>query len=264
MKDRYVFLLDSVIEENPSGCLVDSYLGAGEASEAPGALMLKCREGKTLRIPTGIRKGPAILTYRWKHYDRASNVKEGSGAVGDFLLTKRIIDYLLTLHGKKQTNCLSMAEYLRTGVFHTPDNTTNGFHLTGHWNTYHGQKITLGDTVFLMMFSERARGRSAGELLYKHRRERRDYGSEWGEMRLPARCYTGKELLDWYFSGLFRGFHAMTCIGVINGEPLFIHQAGLNIPGDKRRTGKVVIHAGHTSPGDKEIAWVLVQKRKRR
>jgi hypothetical protein len=149
----------------------------------------------------------------------------------DYPLSGRIIDYMENYYGKCITNCSTLAEYLTTEQFRECDSRKDSFMFSRGLTGYTGQKIKPGDVLCILYYRSIVKNRRISD-------RRKHYIACKKGSRLDLRRLTGKnpntfspeEFLGLYRSRFFEDYHFMVCVGILNGQPVFIQQAGRHNP----------------------------------
>jgi hypothetical protein len=218
--------------------------------EQDGGLVVKetTGGGVLLRIKAGDLKGATslVLCAQQIIFGEFNIVIRKIGGV----VSERIIEYVERYYGKYRTNCSTLVEYLRTGSFTecTPDNRHLMF--SAGMNLYTTQKIEPGDSLCVLYYGKwmTTRRKLSGGLRNHYLQNRKHIdltrlGGKRKEWHLPP----GK-IVDLFRSPFFRDYHFMYCIGVDNGRPIMIHQAGFIEPGEKEQSPSIVVTVGMTNP----------------
>ena len=159
----------------------------------------------------------------------------------DELIAQRIITYKQEFFDKKRTNCSTLAEYLRTGVFQECDPDRSSFMFSGGVNHYTGQKIRSGDTLCVLYFPKWVDSRYfTGKAARTHYRRVRGMRGDLSKLKGERFHLSPENLLESCCSGPYSDYHFMFCIAIRNGQPIFIQQLGLNRP-NEREKGKAPI-----------------------
>ncbi len=178
-------------------------------------------------------------------------------------LSKRIIDYMENYYGKYITNCSTLAEYLTTGQFRECDSAKDSFMFSRGLTGYTGQKIKPGDALCVLYYRSMVKNRRISD-------RRKHYiacekGSRLDLSRLAGKnpkTFSPEEFLGLYHSRFFGDYHFMVCVGISNGLPVFIQQAGRHHPGkDDISDMPIIVSIGMISFSHHDVPAFMFIKR---
>lgn len=183
-----------------------------------------------------------ILHYRQDFFgDRIDQVEQFS----DSHLAERIIRYMQDYHGRRHTNCSTLAEYLRTGTFSDCLHERNGMMFFGAMDPYTDQVIHRGDSFCMLYYGKYGCGTWAPAGMQRHYAQ--NLACVHGDFtRLVAADFTlpDQPLHELSQMTVFHAYHFFSCIGIHQGQPVFIHQIGKNECGLDIDQNPVVISIG--------------------
>lgn len=189
--------------------------------------------------------------------------------IADQKISDRIITYLESYYGKYVTNCSALAEYLSTGNFKECDRSKESLMFSGGLTTYTDQKIKPGDVVCVLYYKKRARSRKAPEKMRSHYRKCTKVASGvlQNQKDVKSRLYTPEEFFnlyrDLYRGGVCADYHFLFCVGIKNGQPVFIQQLGYHDPSSDRsqNVAPVIISVGMINMSHYDVpAFVFIKK----
>lgn len=221
-------------------------------------LLVKDHQGNNLEIPVQWSKtGPYLLLNYTQHISGAES--SGSYTLAG-TIAERIVTYLRNLHGKRHTNCSTFVEYLRTGNFIECDN-GHCMMFSGNMRRYTGQTIRPGDSLCILYFNKRARGRKRASGRWHYRRNRAPENNDLKKLTGVDFVLTDKELVDLYSCGFFKDYHFIFCVGIQNGQPLFIQQMGRNNPRKmQKQIGPIIVSAGTVNCYDEVLGCAFIKR----
>lgn len=221
-------------------------------------LLVKDHRGNNLEIPVQWSKtGPYLLLNYTQHI-------LGAKSSGSFMLAgtiaERIVSYLRNYHGKRHTNCSTFVEYLQTGHFAECDN-GHCIMFSGNMRRYTGQNIKPGDSLCILYFNKRAGSRKRATGRWHYRRNGARENNDLKRLTGADFVLTNTELVSLYSCGFFKDYHFMFCIGIQNGQPIFIQQMGRNDPKKmKKQTGPIVVSAGTANCYNEVLGCAFIKK----
>lgn len=166
------------------------------------------------------------------------------------ILAERIVTYMRDYYEKRHTNCSTFVEFVRTGTFRECDLERTSLMFFGGMKFYTGQKIRSGDSVCVFYYNKRGGSRKIPVEIRKHwQKTGRNVTGDLRKLKAAKDClWSSEQLLDWYreFDILYTDYHFMICVGVHEGEPIFIHQLGRNDPSGENRMAPIVASIGMT------------------
>lgn len=147
--------------------------------------------------------------------------------ISGHVLCDRIIHYVQALYGKEYTNCSTMVEYLRTGMFRSYQPGVDLFAYSGGGNLYTGQVIRPGDIVWVFYYNKHLHGRRIFQDSFApHYRRMRKVSRDLSRVIAASRgdVFSPEDLRELFEEMLFQDYHFSICIAVRNGLPIFIQQ----------------------------------------
>lgn len=170
----------------------------------------------------------------------------------DDVVSERIIEYVERYYGKYRTNCSTLVEYLRTGNFTECDPDAGHLVFSAGMNLYTTQKIEPGDSLCVLYYGKwMATRREFSKKLRNHYLQNRKQTdlTRLGDKR-KSWCLPLGKIVDLFHSPFFKDYHFMYCIGIDNGMPIMIHQAGFIAPGEEEneQSPSIVVTIGTTDP----------------
>ena len=176
---------------------------------------------------------------------------KGAFLIKDEILASRIIEYLQMYHGKKKTNCSTLAKFLYGGKFVecSVENDKHNFMFDEHMMYYSGQKISSGDVLCFFYYKHVAQSRKIGFRKHYRKMRRKIFTESIPVMskKSPAskEVHSYERVMAAYRSGMYNDYHFMICIGHYKGKEVFIQQVGCYDPkADKPRVARVVVTFG--------------------
>lgn len=159
----------------------------------------------------------------------------------DGTVAERLTTYLTQYYGVERTNCSTLAEYLRTGIFRPCDSSKHCVSISGGMNFYsRRQKVREGDVVALFYFDKRARSRRRPNTRKNYRLIQKHVGRQFGKLSGPRKTLSLEDLMHLCTNQVYGGYHFMYCIGRHEGQPMFIQQMGLREKG--KEEGRDIFH----------------------
>lgn len=165
----------------------------------------------------------------------------------DGVVSERIVEYVERYYNKYRTNCSTLVEYLRTGVFHecVPEDKHQKF--SAGVNLYTTQKIEPGDTLCVLYYRKEVtrRHKRLREIRKHCRRNKKLSDLTHINEKSLSRTLLPKEITNLCTSTVYGDYHFLFCIGVDNGEPILIHQLGFVEPKEQEQeTPAIVVSVG--------------------
>lgn len=193
----------------------------------------------------------------------------GIRKVGNKVLAERIISYINNYYGNRKTNCSAFAQYLKTGEFVECCNANNYFAYSGGMNRYTGQQVRPGDILCVLYYNKNAGSRKAPTWMrghYMKAQKVKAKGANLDKLKsVRGGTCSAEELLAMYRSGYIGDYHFMFCIGVENGQPVFIQQLGWQDPNVSRdpRSSPILVTVGMSNFSPKNTPSYVFIKRGR-
>lgn len=225
-KDSVYLLKTRVVKERSSTPIGHSFsfdLWSSLKRKKDGGFLIGDHRGKILLKVNGGIKSPSIILHSLQNLFGVEQrvVKRLGGVVAE-----RIINYIQDYYEKYPTNCSTLVEFLRTGVFTecVPEKKTMMF--SSGMNLYTGQKIEMGDSLCVLYYRRGILSRRVPSAIRNSYKQNR--GLAFDELSVPKKKWnlTSEGFLGLLRSGFFSDYHFMFCIGIDNNRPIFIQQNG--------------------------------------
>jgi len=247
------FLHSKVLQNRSSAPLCSSFslsILSPSCKEKDGGIILKETEGgrTLLKVkPAYLKEGNNLILCAQQIVFGEFNIvaRKIDGAVGE-----RIVEYVERYYNKYRTNCSTLVEYLRTGVF--TECNPEGRHqiFSAGVNLYTTQKIEPGDTLCVLYYRKEVmrRHKRLREVRKHCLRNKKHSDLTRLDQRKTVRTLLQKELTRLCTSTVYGDYHFLFCIGVDNGEPILIHQLGFIEPKEQEQeTPAIVVSVGTTN-----------------
>ncbi len=182
----------------------------------------------------------------------------------DDLFAERIITYMRDYYGEYPTNCSTFVEYMRTGSFTECDTEGSCFVLSGGMNRYAGQKIRPGDSLCIFYYNKLAKSRKAPKKLRNHwRKSDKNVTGDLEKLKGIDYGVSSEELLEHYRHVVYADYHFMFCIGIHDGQPVFIQQMGLHNSKEPIDLTPIIVSVGMTNMSHQDTPACVFIKRGR-
>jgi len=236
--------------------------------EKDGGFILKDERGRTL-----LRIEAKDLRARTNLALCAQQLASGEFNIAtrkiDGVVARRVVEYMEQYYDKYCTNCSTLVEYLRTGIFTECDSEGRHQLFSAGVNLFTTQKIEPGDSLCVLYYRKEVMRR------HKHLREIRKHCRRNKKLsdltrlneKFLSRTLSPEEITNLCQSMVYGDYHFLFCIGVDNGEPILIHQLGFNEPGVREQeTPAIVVSVGMTNfyPTSFTPAHLFIKKGRRK
>lgn len=185
MYTQNAFLLTSYVEKDGSVGEGWSVFETLVSRKTRSHLLFRDDRGEDVAhmpIPTG--RGPYLLVHQRQELFGESSTR--LFRVND-RFAKRIITYITDYYGTEFTNCSTLAEYLRTGIFLGKNGTDCGIGFTAGMSLYAGQKIRPGDTLAILYYNKNGRSRRVSRVRAHYRRNSKNQKGNLASLKASRR-----------------------------------------------------------------------------
>ncbi|HUY05395.1 MAG TPA: hypothetical protein VMV62_01620 [Candidatus Paceibacterota bacterium] len=226
-------------------------------------LLVKDTRGNSFEMKTGKQNADMHLIL---HYGQDVHGSYTSRTIRlNDLFAERVVTYLRDYYGEYHTNCSTFVEYLRTGNFCECDAERLSFMLSGGMNRYTGQKIRPGDSLCIFYYNKWGRSRKGHKTLRNHYRKKdKNVSGDLEKLKsVTGYRFSSEELLKTYRHVVYADYHFMFCIGIHDGQPVFIQQMGLNDSRESTDLTPIIVSVGMTNMSNQDIPACMFIKRGR-
>lgn len=188
------------------------------------------------------------------------------GAIYDVVLMDRIITYMEKYYGNKITNCSAFAHYLTTGEFieccHDDNFVVVGQGMRPFSVT---SRVDVGDMMCIAYGKKKyfsSRRNIYRNKFIKSKKFRHDTSGFNNSIPVSAKSFEASDIQILCKNPCLQDYHFMVCIGVLNGEPVWISQRGYMDPDDGINI-PLAITFGNFDPYPNSVpAFVFIKKRR--